>query len=216
MDEDLSRFCCQNPDCPDHGQRGLGNLTICARHGKHRHIRLLYCRTCLDRFSERKGTLLFGSQLSPEKAVSVFQHLADRNGVRATARLVGVAPNTVVRYGRTRVVFGAIALVLAALRRSRVSRRINTSFLERQNATDRYRNARKVRKTYTFSKDWRVHESMTYFTLYSYNFCWPVRTLAERDDRGRSCHRTPAMAAGLADHVWSVPEWITMPCVQRL
>src|SRR5262245_487102 len=27
VDEDLSRFCCQNPDCPDHGQRGLGNLT---------------------------------------------------------------------------------------------------------------------------------------------------------------------------------------------
>ena len=30
----------------------------------------------------------------------MFRHLADRNGVRATARLVGVAPNTVVRYGR--------------------------------------------------------------------------------------------------------------------
>ena len=25
---------------------------------------------------------------------------------------------------------------------------------------------------------------MTYFTMYSYNFCWPVRTLAERDERG--------------------------------
>ena len=30
----------------------------------------------------------------------MFRHLADRNGVRATARLVGVAPNTVVRYCR--------------------------------------------------------------------------------------------------------------------
>ena len=34
-------------------------------------------------------------------------------------------------------------------------------------------------------KDWRVHEAMTYFTMYSYNFCWPVRTLRERDDEGR-------------------------------
>ena len=25
---------------------------------------------------------------------------------------------------------------------------------------------------------------MTYFTLYSYNFCWPVRTLRQRDDAG--------------------------------
>ena len=27
--DDLSRFCCQNPDCPDHGKRGAGNLTVC-------------------------------------------------------------------------------------------------------------------------------------------------------------------------------------------
>ena len=115
----------------------------------------------------------------------------------------------------TRVVFGTMAAVQAALAGSKVSRRINVSFLERQNATDRHHNARKVRKTYTFSKDWRVHEAMTYFTMYSYNFCWPVRTLAERDDGGRLRRRTPAMAAGLADHVWTMHEWITLPGVQR-
>jgi hypothetical protein len=115
----------------------------------------------------------------------------------------------------SRVVFGTMAAVLAALGRSSVSRWINTSLLERQNATDRHRNARKVRKSYTFSKDWRVHESMTYFTMYSYNCCWPVQTLAERDERGRLRRRTPAMAAGLTDHVWTMREWITMPCVQR-
>jgi hypothetical protein len=115
----------------------------------------------------------------------------------------------------TRVVFGTMAAVLAALGQSSVSRWINTSFLERQNATDRHRNARKVRKSYTFSKDWRVHEAMTYFTMYSYNFCWPVRTLTERDEEGRLRRRTPAMAAGLADHVWTMREWITTPCVQR-
>jgi hypothetical protein len=115
----------------------------------------------------------------------------------------------------TRVVFGTLAALVAALGRSKVSRRINVSFLERQNATDRHRNARKVRKAYTFSKDWRVHEAMTYFTMYSYNFCWPVRTLNERDDIGRLRRRTPAMAAGLADHVWTMREWVTIPCVQR-
>lgn len=115
----------------------------------------------------------------------------------------------------TRVVFGTMAGVQAALAKSKVSRWINTSFLERQNATDRHHNARKVRKTYTFSKDWRVHEAMTYFTMYSYNFCWPVRTLGERDDEGRRRRKTPAMAAGLADHIWTMREWITMPGVQR-
>ena len=115
----------------------------------------------------------------------------------------------------TRVVFGTMAAVQAALARSKVSRSINTSFLERQNATDRHHNARKVRKTYTFSKDWRVHEAMTYFTMSSYNFCWPVRMLRERDGQGRWRPKTPAMAAGLADHVWTMREWITMPGVQR-
>ena len=115
----------------------------------------------------------------------------------------------------TRVIFGTMAAVQVALARSEASRRINVSFLERQNATDRHHNARKVRKTYTFSKDWRVHEAMTYFTMYSYNFCWPVRTLTERGEGGRLRRRTPAMAAGLADRVWTMREWITLPGVQR-
>ena len=115
----------------------------------------------------------------------------------------------------TRVVFGTMTAVREALAQSRVSRGINTSFMERQNATDRHHNARKVRKTYTFSKDWRVHEAMTYFTMYSYNFCWVVRTLRERDDEGHWRQRTPAMAAGLSDHAWTMREWITMPGVQR-
>jgi IS1 family transposase len=106
----------------------------------------------------------------------------------------------------TRIVFGTMASVAAALARSTVSRTVNVSFLERQNATDRHHNARKVRKTYTFSKDWHVHEAMTYFTMYSYNFCWPVRTLEERDEAGHIRSRTPAMAAGLADHVWTMRE----------
>ena len=100
MPEDLSRFCCQSPDCPDYGKRGAGNLTVCARYGKDGQRRMLYCRTCKARFSERKGTPLYRSGLPPEKALAVVEHLADRTGVRATARLTGVNRNTVVRYSR--------------------------------------------------------------------------------------------------------------------
>ena len=71
------------------------------------------------------------------------------------------------------------------------------------------------RKTYRFSKDWRFHEAVTYLTLYAYNFCWPVRTLAVKDDRGQRQPRSPAMAAGLADHVWSMAEWFSMPAVRH-
>ena len=115
----------------------------------------------------------------------------------------------------TRVVFGTMAAVMAALGMSRVSRAINTSFLERQNAIDRHRNARKIRKTYRFSKDWRHHEAITYLTLYAYNFCWPVRPLSVRDESKRWQPRSPAMAAGLADHVWTMDEWFSMPAVRR-
>ena len=96
-----------------------------------------------------------------------------------------------------------------------MSRSISTSSLERQHLTDRHHNARKSRKTYRFSKDWRFHEAATYFTLYGYNFCWPVRTLREPIGEGRWRKRTSAMAAGLTDHVWSMAEWITFPAVLR-
>jgi IS1 family transposase len=95
----------------------------------------------------------------------------------------------------TEVVFGTQGSVAAALKRSRASRAVNTSFVERHNGTDRHRNARKARDTYRFSKDARAHDAATYFTMYSYNFCWPVRTLAVKQADGRRVPRTPAMAA---------------------
>lgn len=115
----------------------------------------------------------------------------------------------------TRVIFGQEQTVQAALKASAVSRHVNTSFVERHNGTDRNRNARKVRKTYCFSKDWDVHDAVTYFTMFSYNFCWPVRTLTQPDAHGRLRPRTPAMAAGLTDHLWSLREWLTFPFIQR-
>jgi IS1 family transposase len=114
-----------------------------------------------------------------------------------------------------RLVFGTAALLAAALLLSLVSGAVNTAFVERHNGSDRHRNSRKARKSYRFSKDGEVHEAVTYFTTYSANCCCPVRTLRERDEEGRWHQRTPAMAAGLADHVWTVSEWLTMPAVQR-
>lgn len=112
----------------------------------------------------------------------------------------------------TRVVFGTT--VASALAASSVSRSVNTCFVERHNGTDRNRCSRKVRKNYGFSKAWDVHRAATMFSYFSYNFCWPVRTLRVKAD-GRWQRRTPAMAAGLVDRVWSLHEWLTYPVVQR-
>jgi len=115
----------------------------------------------------------------------------------------------------TRVVFGTAVAVALALVASAVSWAVNTCFVERHNGTDRNRCSRKVRKSYAFSRDWEMHVLATRYSYFSYNFCWPVETLRERDADGRWRVRTPAMAAGLADHVWSISEWLGYPAVQR-
>jgi hypothetical protein len=95
-----------------------------------------------------------------------------------------------------------------------VSRSVNMCFVEQHNGTDRNWCSRKVCKSYAFSKDWDVHRSASALSYFSYNFCWPVRTLrVKADSRWQS--RTPEMAAGLAVHVWSLKERLTEPAVQR-
>ena len=78
--DDLSLFCCQNPACSDYGLRGRDNLRVGFRYGPHKQRRMLVCRTCRARFSERKGTALFASRLPEDQA------------------LTGVDKDTVVRY----------------------------------------------------------------------------------------------------------------------
>jgi len=133
-----------------------------------------------------------GPEVVPPSAMTY----ATVHKTRENARVVQV---------ETREVFGTLAENATA----------STSYLERQNATDRHRNARKGRKTYRFSKNWQVHESVTAFTMFSYNFCWPVRTLRQGSKRQGYRQRTPAMAAGLTDHIWSLREWLALPGAQR-
>jgi hypothetical protein len=121
---------------------------------------------------------------------------------RAGGRVVSVA---------SRAVYGTEEAVAAAVASLGVGEQVSTSHVERFHGTDRTRNGRKVRRAYTFSKDWAVHEAVSAFGRLSYNFCWPVRTLRVEVAEGRYEPRTPAMAAGLTDHVWSLWEWITFP-----
>ena len=98
--DDLGRFCCQNPGCPDAGQRGHGNLSVTMRYGPNKSRRMLRCSTCKARFSERKGTPRFDARLPPERVVAILAHVAEGNGTRKTARLTGVHQDTVTRYIR--------------------------------------------------------------------------------------------------------------------
>jgi transposase-like protein len=96
----LSQFCCHNEDCLDYNKRDVGNLTVRMHYGKNKHVRLLYCRSCKTRFSERRGTPWFGAKLEEAKAISVLEHISEGWGVRQTGRLTGVHRDTVMRYSR--------------------------------------------------------------------------------------------------------------------
>jgi len=98
--DDLSQFCCQNSKCPDYGKRGGENLSVCDHYGPNKQRRMLRCATCKSRFSERKGTPLFGATLPEEKIFSLLEHVREGCGVRKTGRLVGVHRDTVTRYSR--------------------------------------------------------------------------------------------------------------------
>jgi len=148
-----------------------------------------------------------GRPKKPKKVLPKALSYATVHKERQNGRVVKVT---------TRVVFGTLAAVLAALALSLVSKVVNIAFIERHNGSDRNRNRRKVRKTCCFSKDWAVHEAMTYFTMYSYNFCWPVRTLRVKVGENQYQQRTPAMAAGLTDHIWTIQEWASYPAVKQL
>lgn len=75
-------------------------------------------------------------------------------------------------------------------------RHISTSYVERQNLTLRMHNRRYTRLTNAFSKKAENHVASVHLHYLHYNFCRVHQTL----------RTTPAMAVGLADHVWSIEE----------
>ena len=80
--------------------------------------------------------------------------------------------------------------------------RVCTSHVERSNLTIRMTTRRMTRLTNAFSKKWENHEAaMALFFAY-YNYCRPHMTLTEN----AGYKQTPAMAAGLADDIWTVAE----------
>ena len=106
----LSEFCCINTDCSEHGKRGGENLRVHQTYGKSDTIRLLECKVCGRKFSERAHTALSGGRLPKEKIISILHHLAEGfwlprsrrpdSGQRRICRLVGASRDAVSRLTR--------------------------------------------------------------------------------------------------------------------
>jgi hypothetical protein len=94
---DTSMHFCPHEGCDYQGWLGLGNLRANG-HPSGGPWRQLYCRSCDGYFLETHGTLFHGKRLSVELIVRVLACLAEGLGIRATARVFEVDPNTVLQW----------------------------------------------------------------------------------------------------------------------
>ena len=115
---------------------------------------------------------------------------------REKGRVIGV---------EAKVVYGDEREVLGLLGRS-------TSYVERTNLTSRHMNGRLVRKTLGYSKELGMLRASSIWEDVIYNLGRALKSLRmESLEAGRRwIGRSPAMAAGLTDHIWDIEELLTV------
>jgi transposase-like protein len=119
----------------------------------------------------------------------------------------------------TRAVRGTLAAITATLTATGGGRGINTAYIERLNATFRSRLAPLARRGRAIARTEALLTAGMWLVGSAYNFCWPhdsLRLAAPDGAAHKWRARTPAMAAGLTDHRWTMAELlhyqIPLPC----
>ena len=92
---EASRHFCPHTDCDYRGWLGLGTLRANG-HPRGGPWRQFHCLGCNGYFLETHGTIFHGKRVADEQIVRVLACLAEGLGIRATARVFEVAPNTVL------------------------------------------------------------------------------------------------------------------------
>jgi transposase-like protein len=108
-----------------------------------------------------------------------------------------------------RVVQGSAEAIAAVLARSHGGKEINTAYIERLNATFRSALAPLTRRGRALAHSDTVLTAGMSLVGSAYNFCWvhaSLRHLAIAGSALKWQERTPALAAGITDHVWTMSE----------
>src|SRR4051812_12735839 len=108
-----------------------------------------------------------------------------------------------------RVVHGTLVGIEAVLEATATGTVINSAYIERLNATFRAHLAPLARRGRAIARTEAALTAGLWLVGTAYNFCWPhdsLRRLAVPDAPRKWHQRTPAMAAGLADHPWTIRE----------
>jgi hypothetical protein len=124
-----------------------------------------------------------------------------------------------VKEVKTKIVFEKPEAIAEQLVSSSVSEAINTSFVERDNLTQRQSNRRLTRKTNGFSKEIIWFENQLCLSMAYYHFVLPhhrLRQLLETPEPTKGAGSTkkwisvtPAMASGITNHVWTTAELLS-------
>src|SRR6266850_913841 len=94
---DTATHFCPTPHCRYWGWAGWGNIRANGHPGGGRWRQLL-CIVCRGYFLETLGTLFHGKRTSPDLIVRVISCLAEGLGIRGTARVFEVDPNTILQW----------------------------------------------------------------------------------------------------------------------
>jgi transposase-like protein/IS1 family transposase len=94
---DTSMHFCPHTKCDYRGWLGLGNVRANG-HPNGGPWRQFHCTACEGYFPEHHGTIFHGKQAAVELIVRVLACLAEGLGIRATARVFEVDPNTVLQW----------------------------------------------------------------------------------------------------------------------
>jgi IS1 family transposase len=94
---DTSMHFCPHANCAYRGWVGLGNLRANG-HPNGGPWRQFHCTACNGYFPEHHGTIFHGKRGSVELIVRVLACLAEGLGIRGTARVFEVDPNTVLHW----------------------------------------------------------------------------------------------------------------------
>lgn len=192
----------------------------------------LWTYAALDSDSKLVMTWLVGAR-SPENTVTFIGELAERCANRVQLSTDGYPGYLVairkafafarVDYARIVKVFGqsfeAVSsqarrysppVVVDTITERMIGRpdmeKVSTSYVERLNLNTRQNCRRFTRLTNGFSKKAENHAHAVALHFFAHNYCRPHGTLT----KAAKAKTTPAMAAGLTDHIWTWEEVLTL------
>jgi IS1 family transposase len=146
-----------------------------------------------DRLSRRVQLTTDGLRVYLEAVESAFNNEID---YATLTKVYGNDPGAEKRYSPAKILSSTTEVLIGTPN----PKHISTSYVERQNLTMRMSMRRFTRLTNAFSKKLENHVASIALYYMHYNFCRVHKTLRV----------TPAMAAGVSDHVWDLEEVVML------